>query len=216
MIIFIPLAGGIAYIILELVPSLINSYKGSAIQNRVIKTVDPSRKIRELENNFKISGTIENKCKLADSYLEVRRYKEAIDLYNSSLEGIYKDDIHILRKLGTAYFLKNDLNNSKMIFERIIELNSEIENYQEHLYFARTMEGLNISNKAEEEYKKVINIHSGLEAHYRYGMFLKSQKRINEALDQFKKIIQVAHTLPSYNKKMDNTWISMAQAELSH
>ena len=65
-------------------------------------------KIDKLEKELKYSDTIKNRILLADEHLLIGNYDRALSLYSSCLEGLYKDDAGLLKKLvQTSYSLKD-------------------------------------------------------------------------------------------------------------
>lgn len=89
LLVFIPYIGGLAYIIVEIVPELSRNH---AIGDAISQALHPEGSIRELEEQVKYQDTVTNRTLLADAYCDSARYDEAIALYDSCLTGPYSDD----------------------------------------------------------------------------------------------------------------------------
>ena len=104
LIVFLPYIGGIVYIIMEIIPDLADA-------------VNPGRKLSELESLVKRQDTIANRTKLADCYVSLERFEEAIALYDSCLTGPYSDDADLLVKKINALFLWGKTDTAKTLMD---------------------------------------------------------------------------------------------------
>ena len=69
------------------------------VQENIATTINPTKKIRDLEKKFKFSTTFENQVALADAYLEAGMYTKAIQNYEASLKDVFKKDFYVISKL---------------------------------------------------------------------------------------------------------------------
>lgn len=116
LVVFLPYIGGLVYILMEIVPELLASGSVEKVGRAVANAVNPGRSLAELESLVKRQNTIANRTKLADCYVSLERYEEAISLYDSCLTGPYSDDAELLVKKINALFLwgKTDMAKSLM------------------------------------------------------------------------------------------------------
>jgi len=61
--------------------------------------VSTNYQVEQLEKQVKFADTVTNKSSLADAYVQLERNREAIELYESCLEGFNENDPDILLKL---------------------------------------------------------------------------------------------------------------------
>src|SRR5258706_15796761 len=88
IIVFLPIVGCLAYIFTEI-------FTGREIQNvqsGVGNLFNPGGKLKKLENNLCFFYTFNNSVGLSDSCLEANYTKKAIELYESILEGNFKEN----------------------------------------------------------------------------------------------------------------------------
>ena len=65
-------------------------------------------KTEQLEKALRFSDSVKNKIHLADEYVIIGRYVEAIQLYESSLQGFMSEDPSLRMKLLNAHFMNED------------------------------------------------------------------------------------------------------------
>ena len=117
IIVFLPLIGSLAYIFTEIV----KRRHVSDLQSKVTTLVNPKGRISDLEKQFKFSPTFTNRVALADAYLENGMIERAIELYEQSLEGVFKDNEHVIKQLIHAYYSVNR-------FEDIVKIAPKVRN----------------------------------------------------------------------------------------
>lgn len=113
LIVFLPYIGGIVYIIMEILPEVLNKDTVSKAGDAVSSAVNPGKQILRLEELVKRQDTIANRTSLADAYVEQGSYQKALELYASCLTGPYAEDEELLLKKINALYLSGDFENAK-------------------------------------------------------------------------------------------------------
>ena len=104
LIIFFPLVGCLIYLYQE----FYNRGNVEKMSETMKSAFNGNYNIQKLEKALQFSDSITNRINLADAYVSVQRYEEAIKLYESCLEGFKADDPVLLMKiLETNYALEN-------------------------------------------------------------------------------------------------------------
>jgi len=104
LILFFPLFGCIIY----LVQNLNSASTIKSLEENVKAVVISNYKIEQLEKGMRFSDNFKNKVNLADEYVNVSRYDDAIPLYESCLQGFMSEDPSLRMKLLNAHFMKGD------------------------------------------------------------------------------------------------------------
>lgn len=104
LIIFIPYVGGVAYLLVELLPALLNSRQLRQTGQNIVRTFNPSVTIKKLEEQLKNQDTVSNRTALAQAYIEAQQYDKAVPLLRSCLSGPFADDRATLLLLAQALF----------------------------------------------------------------------------------------------------------------
>lgn len=215
ILLVIPLAGCVFYFFLEMLPEMRNSRSGRKAVKNVLKTIDPEGDLKRLAKELAISDNTQNKLNLAEECVNNGFYSEAIDLYNSSLVGLYKTDPKIMLSLAQALFLNQQYAGTKAVLERLIAHHPDFKSQDGHLLFARTLEYLGENDAALAEFKTLAAYFSGYEAKCRYALLLQKLGYTEQARVVFKEILQRADTMPNNFRKAQQEWIGLAKQHVS-
>lgn len=101
-ILLLPVLGCIIYILTQ----MINKRDVDVVQKELTTIINPTRKVKDLEEKLAFSETFQNKIDLADAYFEIKDYNNAITHYKSALEGFHKNDFYALSQLGSALYMQ--------------------------------------------------------------------------------------------------------------
>ena len=104
LIIFIPYVGGVAYLLVELLPALLNSRQLRQTGQSIVRTFNPSHEIKRLQEQLENQDTVSNRTALAQAYIEAQQYDKAVPLLQSCLTGPFADDRATLFLLARALF----------------------------------------------------------------------------------------------------------------
>src|SRR5579859_7789132 len=77
IILMIPVAGAIAYVVIELIPEWLGTYQGQKTRARIGRAMNPERTYRALKEELEIADTIANREALGEECLELGRFDEA-------------------------------------------------------------------------------------------------------------------------------------------
>ncbi len=100
LIIFFPVGGCLIY-------AYDNFYSRNKLQSisEIAKNlVDSNRKIELLKREVMFNGSVTNKLNLGDAYMSVKSYADAVNMYETCLEGFRSDDPIIQMKLLSAHY----------------------------------------------------------------------------------------------------------------
>ncbi|MDH5178654.1 MAG: hypothetical protein OEZ39_19925 [Gammaproteobacteria bacterium] len=214
IIIMLPLAGMIAYFLIELLPDLLGTRTGRQATHNLKKIINPNRNLNDAALNYSISDTVENSLQLARECLDKQMYDEAKRLYEKCLTGLHKDDPDIMFGLARAEHGLQHHAAVKALLDELIATNPNYKNHDAHLLYAVTLEMLGEIDKALEEYVVLDRYYPGPEPTYRYAALLKQQGRVAEAKQLLEKILTAAKTSGRHYNSLHKEWINKAKAIL--
>lgn len=209
ILIFLPAVGAIAYFIIEILPSLKTSGTTANVADSVIKMVNPTRRLKELEQSLKYSDTITNRIDYADELFTCGYYEKSSEVYETCLVGMFKNNEDVKLKLARAYFCGAHEQKALDLLSQI----KNIERVEDKLLLIRTKEKLEPIAAVEKEYKKLFNSTMDFETGYHYARFQKN----NDRLEDSKKIISAMEESlkiqKRYKSKLKKGWLSKAKRE---
>jgi hypothetical protein len=203
LIVFLPVIGSLIYIYSE----IFTGNRINKVQSGVGAIVNPGGQIKKLETNLKISDTFSNRVTLADAYMQSKMYDKAIDLYESSLSGNFRDNEEVLSSLVIAYYYKERYNDILPLIGKINKSPSFSQS-KANLCYIVSLEKNGQNDLAENEFKKIQGRFSNFEARYEYGMFLLRAGRKEEAQDVLSLILEEVPHLSQVEKRHYGLWLS--------
>lgn len=207
-----PGLGGLAYLIIELLPDLMNDRRARSAARGVAKSLNPGAGLRQREREHKLSGSVDATRRLAEELVDNGRYAEAIELFESALKGLYEHDPDLLLGLAEAQFGDSRFVDSRETLERLIEQNPDFKSPVGHLLYARVVEACGDDDKALQEYKALASSYAGAEARLRYGLLLEKRNDVEAALAEYEEIATVADLAPRHYRKAQRLWINEAKS----
>jgi len=210
----IPLAGSIAYVIVEVLPGLVRSRGAQRATAAVRRTLDPHRDLRRYSNEVKVSGNIDSRRRYADELTAHGEFDAAIEAYRGALSGLYEHDPQLLLGLARAEFAKGDARAARETLDRLIRENPDFKSADGHLLYARALEGEGNLDKALEEYRVLSGYYPGAEARVRYGQLLKRRGDLEGAHRVFQELLDSAQVAPAHYRRVQREWLELARREL--
>lgn len=214
VIIFFSLVGCLIYFFVEILPDMRHEPVARKAGSGLFKLLDPGRELRYLRDQLARADSISNRKALADGYVQAGLFKDAIDLYQTCLQGTYADDPAIMEGLSLAYFFQGDYTGAKKYLLRLKEIQGEKTPHEFKLLLARTYEGLGEQENALNEYNNLLRLHSGEEARCRYALLLKKVGRTQEAKSLFKAIVAETRIQPKFYRRAQKKWVELAKKEI--
>jgi hypothetical protein len=214
IIIMVPGAGALAYIVIELIPDWLRSYQGVRTRARVNRALDPEGIYRALKTEVEIANTISNREALAEECLTLGRYDEARAQYDTILSMHMGDEPGYMVGRARAEF---GLGRFADVRATLDELRRRWPNWQSadgHLIYARALEEDGHLAEAVDEYRALSNYYAGAEPRVRLGLALRRLGRESEARSVLADVVRQMSRAPRYARKLQAEWISMAEAAL--
>jgi hypothetical protein len=210
----LPLAGPIAYLLVEVLPGLQHSRAARRATTAMRDTLDPDRNLRQYADEVRISGNVDSRRRLAEELLNKRQFHEAIETYRSALTGLYEHEPQLLLGLARAQFAKQDFAAARATLDRLIAHNPDFKSPDGHLLYARALEGEGNLEKAATEYRVLSDYYPGAEARVRYGQLLKRQGQRDEARRVLQELLDGAQLAPEHYRRVQREWLELARREL--
>jgi hypothetical protein len=211
LIIFLPLAGGIAYLIVELIPELSRSRTLATTRRNVQHALDPQAQLRRFQDEAQVTQNVASSQRYAEELLRHNRFEESIAIYRKILTGLYAHDPDLMLGLARAQFGGGDAAAARATLDEALRMNPGFRSPQAHLLYARALEAEGNAEKALTEYHALSTSYPGAEAAVRYAQLLKAQGRVEESRSVAKDLLEQARIAPAHYRKAQRDWLDSAQ-----
>lgn len=215
VLIWLPLAGPIAYLVVEILPQLFGSRASKRAVRGMQRALDPTQDLRRYELQMRQSGDVASRQRYADELLRHGRAAEAVDTYRQALSGLYEHDPNLMLGLARAQFEQGKAADARQTLDELIRLNPQFKSPDGHLLYARALEAEGQRDKALAEYKVLAGYYAGAEARLRYAQLLKAGGRNDEAKQVLRELLDHARAAPRHYRQQQQAWLGQAEKELS-
>lgn len=179
-LIFLPVVGGIAYFIVEILPGLTGNRHVRTVQAKAIAALDPERELRAARDALELTDTVANRVRVGDACLALERWSEAEAAYRDALAGV-ADDARTQAKLARAVFEQGRSDEALALLESLEPPGSQGDRDRLGLLRARMLEHLGRNEEALAAYADVVTRLPGEEARCRYAALLLAEGWENRA-----------------------------------
>jgi hypothetical protein len=185
LILFFPLVGCIIY----LVHNFNNVSTLNSLKENVKEVVISNYRIEQLEKALRFSDSIKNKINLADEYIKVARYEDAIALYVGCLQGFMEDDPMLRMKLLHAYFMKGDFNTAVDYGDKLKALKA-FRNSEERVMYAWSLHQIGKTDLAESTFIDLDKSFTNYYHRKEYCKFLLTTEKTELAKEKLSDLLQ--------------------------
>ena len=214
ILLLVPLIGSIAYVVIELLPSMFRTRSAQKVRSNIGTMIDPDKEWRERVKQAELVDSVDAKRALAEECERKGLWDDAIRLYTKAATGIFADDPAVLTGLARAQLGGGDPPASLATLDKLREVHPESRSQEAHLLYARALEATGHIDEALEEYEAVSRYYAGFEARSRFGLLLLKKGRAAEARQLFQDVVRSSSAKPVAITPSDKEWIRVAKANL--
>ncbi|GAB4196704.1 MAG: tetratricopeptide repeat protein [Wenzhouxiangellaceae bacterium] len=214
-LLFVPLIGAVAYLILELIPEWRGSVGGQRTMRSVKNTLDPGADTRHWAARWEQSPNAENARHYASALIESQRPKEALEVLRQAATGFFQHEPNLLQLRARAKFALEQYDDAVSTLETLIEQNPNFKSADGHLLYARALEASGQIDRALEEYRAVAGYYPGAEARYRLACALLKADQKNAGQHELESMQRDARLAPAHFRKSQKVWLRAAAEKLN-
>lgn len=215
IIVFVPVVGAAAYVIVELLPDLRRDPRARRAARRAVDLVDPRRERRMLEERLHAADTVANRAELGEACLRDGDYERAAGLFASCLAGVHATDPSLLLGLARAHSGLGKHEAAKRSLDELIAANPGFRSADGHLLYAKTLEALGQDDAALAEYEVLATSYPGEEARVRRARLLLRLARRDDARASLEELLRRAKVAPKYYREKEAAWLDEAERTLA-
>ena len=212
---FATIAVWLAYLFFAVIPDLLKSNSARRFADNVVNAADPGRGYREKLRNVELVGSVDSKRALAEECIRTGRFADAIELYESAMQGpLGAQDPTLMKGLGRARMLSGDGAVAESLFVKLKEIDPAAFDADAELDYARALALQGKNDAAVAQFEKVVSRYPGEEARARFGVLLESLGQQARAQALFAEILKSVKGAPSYYRSRQREWVSIAKSHL--
>jgi len=205
----------LAYLAMAVIPDFLNSHGMRRFRGSVAQAADPGRGYREKKRQVELVGSVDAKRALAEESVKRGFFAEAIELYQSAMQGpLGENDPTLLKGLARAKMLSGDGAQAESLFLKLRQVDAAAFDADAELDYARALALQSKNDEAVAQFEKVVSRYPGEEARARFGLLLESIGQQARAQALFQEIIKSVKGAPSYYRSRQREWLSIAKSHL--
>jgi hypothetical protein len=216
-IIFLPIAGSAAYMVVEILPGLFQRREVRAVRAAAVKRLDPERELRAAREAVDVADTAATRTALADALAEGGNWGEAVRHYREAVAKTPGKDRTARFRLARACLEAGNTAEARRLLEALPESASPSENDRAALLLARSIEELGETDRAAALYGELGERMPGAEAQCRQAALLIASGRRGDALPLLEEAERRARRLDKMERRKEADmydWAARTLAEL--
>ncbi len=213
MLLFMPLIGGIAYVVIELLPEFTGSISGQRALRNVKRSLNPGAELRRCEAAWQQSPNVDNARHYAEALHASGRDQEAQEIVDQALKGLFSTEPTLLLLKAQILFEQDRSRDAVEVLETLQQHNPDFHSPEGHLLYARALEAEGQTEAAIREYSSVAGYFPGVEARYRLALCLKNAGRDAAATSELNSILTDARLAPAHFRKSQKYWLDAVRRE---
>ncbi len=139
-LIFMPLIGGIAYFLIEMLPGFTGSIEGQRAVRTVKQTLNPGADLRQHEAAWSQSPNVDNGRRYAEALMDAGKIEDAEIIINQALKGLFETEPTLLLLKARLQFETGRTSEAVATLESLQEHNPDFRSAEGHLLYARALE----------------------------------------------------------------------------
>jgi hypothetical protein len=215
ILLFMPLIGGVAYLVIELLPQFSGSITGQRAVRSVKQTLNPGADLRQHEAAWNQSPNVDNGRRYAEALLDSGKIAEAEEIIDQALKGLFATEPTLLLLKARLQFENGRTAETVKTLETLQEHNPEFRSADGHLLYARALEAEGLIDEAVREYSAVSGYFPGVEARYRLALCFEIAGKESAARAEFESILNDAKLAPPHFRKSQKTWLDAVRNEIA-
>lgn len=201
LIIFLaPVLGSVIY----LVTQVFTKKDVEKVQKELTAVINPTAKIKDLEAKVAFADTYQNRLDLADAYLEISDFGNAITHYKEALSGGHSKDYYGHEQLVKAYF-GFDEYAEVITTAQIIKDKPDFSSSKAQFLYGLSLSKVGDHDEAEKILKKVDKRYSNYEERLILAQFLKDNNKEEEAKELVGELLTEGAYMTKPNKQKYKT-----------
>ncbi|WP_346883312.1 hypothetical protein [uncultured Algibacter sp.] len=202
LIMFIPVLGSIVY----LVTQVYNKRDAEKITNEIAHIVNPTKKVTDLKKQLEFAETYQNRINLADAFLDIKDYNNAILHYTEALEDTSQNAFYATKQLIEAYYHLENWDNVITHVENV-KTHTEYKKSRVQFLYGLALEQVGDIEAAETNLRDIDIRYSFYEERLILAKFLLHINKNEDAKEILRNVQTESSHMTKPNKRLYRTTI---------
>jgi hypothetical protein len=210
LIIFVPYVGGVAYLLVEVLPTLGRGGRRTLATTRdiVVRSLNPSARLEGLERTAAFSPTHENERALADEYAACGDYAKALAIYARLAAGMHATDADLTLAKARCLYALGQFEEGNRLLDVLAASGHEFRTVPEALLRLKLMERAESDGAAvAAAWGRFERTFQSFEFAWHYTDFLARTGRKPEALAVIARVEETKRQLDAMGQPFDRVWM---------
>lgn len=204
IVLFVPYVGGLAYILVEILPGLTGTSGVRDVRSTLIDFINPNQRFEVTKQKASYSPSYKNLIEYADMLLERKEYAEALKIYESQNAGIFKGDKELLYRIALALYYYGDYPRAMELVRGLFREDEKLlKSSRESLLYLQILEKTEDPERVKEEYRAVNQRIQNNTIELPYLAFLLAQGDHAEARRVIERIRDDERSMKIHNVRYD-------------
>lgn len=211
IIIFLPPLGGIAYLLVAILPDLLGSPRGERTRRAITLSVNPEKTYRALRDQIAEADTVANRARFAEECAALDKWQEAWEQYDEIVRRPNGGEpvFHLGRaeaelELGRAAEALAGLDALRV-------REPDYDSPRAHMLHARALAAVGRTNEALDAFERIAQHDHAYEARARMAAVLADTGRRDEARHTAREILDSLRRAPAHVRKLQAEWRHLAE-----
>ena len=197
LVFFIPVLGSLIYIITQ----VYNKNNTEKIQSEITSIINPTGKIKDLENKIEFSDTYSNRIELADAYTQNNDMPNAILNYKKTLEDTVQDDLYSRQRLVLCYFQLKDYTGV-LEHAEVIKNKSEFKGSKQQFCYGLALKELGRIEDAQAQLEQIDRPYSNYDERLELAKIYLENDRAAEGSELLNEIYSESQNMTKPNRQI--------------
>ncbi len=211
IIIMLPPLGGVAYLLVEVLPELLGSPRGQRTQRAIAQRVNPEKTYRVLRDRLIDADTVANRARLAEECAVLGKWQEAWEQYDEIVRRPNGDEPVFHLGLAEADLELGRPDAALAGLEALKAREPDLASARGHMAYARALAALGRTDEALDAFEAISQHHHSYEARARLAALMADTGRIEEGRRTAQEILDRLRRAPAHVRKIQAGWGRVAE-----
>ena len=184
-----------------IVTQVYNKRDAEKITDGLNHIINPTKKVADLEKQLQFSESYQNRVNLADAYLEIKDYNNALIHYLEASDDISQNNFYVISKLVETYSALKDYKNSILYAEKVKD-KVEFKKSKTQFLYGLALEKLGDYEAAEINLRQIDTRYSFYEERLVLAKFLLNRENKAEGTEILQDICDEYQHMTKPNKRL--------------